>query len=79
MTHLLRPPPVTWPPPPPLSFTIEGAHAWLKHTRAEALGLMSKWSPHATENHHRDLGLLVDFITDVQARTGPPEIVNRKS
>ncbi len=43
---------------------IDVAHEWLKKSRQEWNGHISTWTPEQMDNYHRDLGLLVDFVTD---------------
>ncbi len=43
---------------------IDIAHEWLKKSRQEWNGHISTWTPEQMDNYHRDLGLLVEFVTD---------------
>jgi len=43
---------------------IDVAHQWLKKSRQEWNGHISTWTPEQMDSYHRDLGLLVDFVTD---------------
>ena len=40
------------------------AHQWLKKQREDWHGHISIWTPQIKDQYHRDLGLLVDFVTD---------------
>jgi hypothetical protein len=40
------------------------AHAWLKKQCEDVNGHMSTWTTETMDSYHRDLGLLVDFVTD---------------
>ena len=48
---------------------IDIAHEWLKKNRQEWSGHISTWTPEQMNNYHRDLGLLVDFVTDCWPNT----------
>ena len=56
---------------------IDVAHGWLKKSRQEWNGHISTWTPEQMDNYHRDLGLLVDFVTEcwpnAEIRHGGPE------
>lgn len=43
---------------------VELAHIWLKGQREQWDGPMNTWTDDAKDRYHRDLGLLVDFVTD---------------
>lgn len=43
---------------------IDISHRWLKKNHQEWNGHISTWTPEQMDNYHRDLGLLVDFVTD---------------
>lgn len=40
------------------------AHQWLKKQREDVHGHIGTWKPETMDNYHRDLGLLIDFVTD---------------
>lgn len=53
---------------------IDIAHEWLKKSHQEWNGHISTWTPEQMDNYHRDLGLLVDFVTDCWPNSvSPPD------
>ena len=63
MTPIEPKPPCPQSPAAPGS-AITVAHEWLRNSREEWLGPMREWTQENRDNYHRDLGLLVDFVTD---------------
>lgn len=55
---------------------IDIAHRWLKKRMEECGGLMSTWTPEEMDRYHRDLGLLVDFVTDCWPSSDQPKANN---
>ena len=43
---------------------IDVAHQWLKKQCEDVNGHISTWPSETMDRYHRDLGLLVDFVTD---------------
>ena len=52
---------------------IEAARQWLKKQREDMNGPMATWSGDTWDRFHRDFGLLIDFLTDPQAKTDPKQ------
>lgn len=50
--------------PTPLPAGSVLAHQWIKKQREDISGPMRNWNTLEMDNYHRDLGILVDFVTD---------------
>ena len=52
---------------------IELARRWLKVSREDMHGPSRKWPEEQFDRYHRDLGLIIDFLTDLEDELWPSE------
>ena len=52
---------------------IELARRWLKASREDMHGPSRQWQEEQFDRYHRDLGLIIDFLTDLEDELWPSE------